>query len=600
MTQLPGDINVTIRTSVDDQTARGAASTNKNVKGIADNAAAADKKTASLGQRLMGIRGVALAAAASIAGISVALDRVLQTYRASLLNRGASDSNLYAGDERLRRLKTQFADLIDSLGPPLSRLRVGFIQFLGGLTSLVQGLVNLAKRVTPNITEEGAANFLARAGGAIGLLDSETVAGIVAQNNQQAQYRADLARSDANEATQAKDRADALASEAEALELLKLQLDTEKALAEIETDPRRVFEAKQRIDFLSSTLSIRTRQLDIDSKEAEYSQAKIAALRELNQAESDALATRTLRAETEFDVNQQIEIGVRLREQAAESIREAADLQSTGAISQLEAIRRQNEAIETYREKIAAVVDELKNLRFLADGSQRERIDAAIEGFNNRLNEIPKTAETVGQAIYSGIQSPLENLFVSAAKNFRDFRSLLADFASAIADVFLQLAARIASVAILNSIFGDLSGSPLGSLLGSLLGVALPTPNAGAVARNRGGLIPGGGPDRDSVLAALTPGEFVVNRSAVDAVGLRTLEAINRLGTAPRRSPSYSGGLPGFNSGGAVSAGVTDRPGVSVVAPTEAAMSAMLAGGNRPLLDAIRRNANAIRSILRS
>lgn len=56
----------------------------------------------------------------------------------------------------------------------------------------------------------------------------------------------------------------------------------------------------------------------------------------------------------------------------------------------------------------------------------------------------------------------------------------------------------------------------------------------GLLARNRGGLIPGGGPDRDSVLTHLTPGEYVMSRSAVNRIGLDNLEALNRAGREGR------------------------------------------------------------------
>jgi hypothetical protein len=56
-------------------------------------------------------------------------------------------------------------------------------------------------------------------------------------------------------------------------------------------------------------------------------------------------------------------------------------------------------------------------------------------------------------------------------------------------------------------------------------------------AANRGGMIPGGGPDEDSVLAMLTPGEFVMRRSAVQKLGvgfLQRLNMLNRGGVVPR------------------------------------------------------------------
>jgi TP901 family phage tail tape measure protein len=45
---------------------------------------------------------------------------------------------------------------------------------------------------------------------------------------------------------------------------------------------------------------------------------------------------------------------------------------------------------------------------------------------------------------------------------------------------------------------------------------------------NSGGLVPGRGPNKDSIYAHLTPGEFVIQRPAVDALGVSYLNAINR------------------------------------------------------------------------
>lgn len=69
------------------------------------------------------------------------------------------------------------------------------------------------------------------------------------------------------------------------------------------------------------------------------------------------------------------------------------------------------------------------------------------------------------------------------------------------------------------------------------------------VGRNNGGIIPGGGPNRDSVMAALTPGEFVVNREATRA-NIGTLRAIN---SGRGRRAYNTGGFVnggGFNIGG--------------------------------------------------
>ena len=47
---------------------------------------------------------------------------------------------------------------------------------------------------------------------------------------------------------------------------------------------------------------------------------------------------------------------------------------------------------------------------------------------------------------------------------------------------------------------------------------------------NKGGIVPGGGPNRDTVPAMLSPGEFVMSRGAVQRYGTSTLEAMNSTG----------------------------------------------------------------------
>ena len=45
-----------------------------------------------------------------------------------------------------------------------------------------------------------------------------------------------------------------------------------------------------------------------------------------------------------------------------------------------------------------------------------------------------------------------------------------------------------------------------------------------------GGKVPGSGPNKDTVPAMLTPGEFVMSRGAVQEYGADTLESMNAMG----------------------------------------------------------------------
>ena len=67
---------------------------------------------------------------------------------------------------------------------------------------------------------------------------------------------------------------------------------------------------------------------------------------------------------------------------------------------------------------------------------------------------------------------------------------------------------------------------------------------------NKGGMIPGRGPNKDTVPAMLTPGEFVMSRDAVDKWGADTLASMNSVasgGEIKRPTISYNEGGPVIN-----------------------------------------------------
>ena len=84
--------------------------------------------------------------------------------------------------------------------------------------------------------------------------------------------------------------------------------------------------------------------------------------------------------------------------------------------------------------------------------------------------------------------------------------------------------------------FGGMTGAPIS---GDMLGF------------NLGGLVPGSGPDKDTVPAMLTPGEFVMSRGAVQKYGSDTLAGMNAMGGGTNE-PSSIGTILGYNGGGLV------------------------------------------------
>jgi hypothetical protein len=89
---------------------------------------------------------------------------------------------------------------------------------------------------------------------------------------------------------------------------------------------------------------------------------------------------------------------------------------------------------------------------------------------------------------------------------------------------------------------------------------------------NKGGIVPGSGPNKDTVPAMLTPGEFVMSRGAVQTYGTDTLASMNAMGGGTNMpSLSFNGGgvVPGYNGGGHVHAGPDMEPEVELEGPAE-------------------------------
>ena len=68
---------------------------------------------------------------------------------------------------------------------------------------------------------------------------------------------------------------------------------------------------------------------------------------------------------------------------------------------------------------------------------------------------------------------------------------------------------------------------------------------------NSGGQVPGRGPNKDTIPAMLTPGEFVMSRGAVDKFGTDTLSSMNAMGGGTN-NPKVTSGVTYANGGGSV------------------------------------------------
>lgn len=106
-----------------------------------------------------------------------------------------------------------------------------------------------------------------------------------------------------------------------------------------------------------------------------------------------------------------------------------------------------------------------------------------------------------------------------------------------------KLAAGTGGVARVARAYADILAGNLNGILDTLgeKTIVLQGYDAGQF-HNKGGFVPGSGPDRDSVIAGLTPGEFVLRRKAVEKMDPHVLDHLNRTGDISAVAGMYNAG----------------------------------------------------------
>ncbi len=90
-----------------------------------------------------------------------------------------------------------------------------------------------------------------------------------------------------------------------------------------------------------------------------------------------------------------------------------------------------------------------------------------------------------------------------------------------------------------------------GLLIGSQMGQDS-APETEITGLNKGGQVPGSGPNKDTVPAMLTPGEFVMSRGAVEKYGVNTLEGMNAAAGGTNLPTLKRVEVPHYNDGGMI------------------------------------------------
>jgi len=291
---------------------------------------------------------------------------------------------------------------------------------------------------------------------------------------------------------------------------------------------------------------------------------------------------------------------------------ETADLLAAGSIFQSEAIIRNNEALAQFKQKIVEVRQELDTLAVAAPAAsaQIDQISAKVEqlsaetlatppeggffqgmeaGFSSTLQQmgdLDATGAEVGASLASSLSQGLVDVFTKGKEAFGQF---LVSFLAGITQMIGQM---IIARAIMTAL--GIPPVPVGARTGGLV-------TQGGIRRARGGPVFGPDIDRDVVPALLAPGEFVVQRRAVEHYGMGYLHALNRM-RAPRSPVSAPGSvnLTGrFQEGGPVGAGLPQTPTRAFIVSDEQTMDRILSGGEGSMLRWMREHATQLKPMFR-
>ena len=275
-----------------------------------------------------------------------------------------------------------------------------------------------------------------------------------------------------------------------------------------------------------------------------------------------------------------------------------------GEITVVEAQLRQAAAVETFRMAVAAAREEL---RLLGSGEDIDPVEfeQRVAELNAILQEglvteeLKQEVQSLGEFLVANLEAPLKGLFSDLISGTKSVRNAFADMLGAMADQIAQFLIQQA----VQGLLGLLGGVGAPGAVGFSLGF-----NEGGPVRRlaEGGGVPGTGPNVDSIPAMLTPGEFVMRRSAVQHYGASVMEGLNRMVVpadlirhfrAVGRTPSPSGG---FQRGGEVAdevmAGSTPQV-LPVMVAEPATVERFLRGGAAGLMRVLAENADELSSI---
>lgn len=265
-------------------------------------------------------------------------------------------------------------------------------------------------------------------------------------------------------------------------------------------------------------------------------------------AESIATGFRTIftRLQRTRTINFLDDLGIQLRD---------AEGQFVGPLNAIRALSTELNKLRTTDPRFAQIVEELGGFRQVSKviplikqfDTAQSALNVAIRGGDSLTRDAARAQESLAVQI----QKTREE-FVALIREFTDtstFRAL-AEFSLTLARSFIQIADSIKPLLPLISILGTVAA---GNVLSRFFGGSRQTAgfNRTITGLQSGGKVPGVGTG-DKVPALLEPGEFVVNKRAVQSIGANNLSSLNN-------------GIARFQTGGLVGT-LRNNPAASLLA----------------------------------
>ena len=184
----------------------------------------------------------------------------------------------------------------------------------------------------------------------------------------------------------------------------------------------------------------------------------------------------------------------------------------------------------------------------------------------------------------NGVSAALLDIVTGAKSAGQAFKEFAAGMLKEIADIIIKAELGLLIKSLLGGFVHGLNGG--GQVAGGTQKL-----NRGGMVRKfaGGGMVPGSGPDRDSVPALLTPGEFVMPRRIVMQSGmLDFLEHIRSVNSASIMRKAMGGVVPpleGFSPATNRRGGIGDTIVQPAIVAREGEMRTLLSGGRNAMLD---------------